>query len=149
VAGSNAILVHVVLAIAGAAVVVAIQIQRSRRPSPRGTSPWLAPFSASALERLGRTIRFADGSSLGNVARAFATVAMVIVLLYPPWRIGAEITGGLDPNSTVNAWGGPTYPGALLAHALDATMIFCAAAFLLDRLLLRAAPGPEPNRARG
>lgn len=50
-----------------------------------------------------------------------------------------EDAHGLDPNATVNAWGGPTYLGALLAHSLDAMVGFYAAAFLLGRLLLPAA----------
>jgi hypothetical protein len=148
VAGSNAITVHVILAIVGAVAVVAVQARRSRRPGAPGTSPWAAPFSAHATQRLSRTVRFADGPSPRNVARVVATVVLVVVLLYAPFRIGAEITGGLDPNATVNAWGGPTYLGALLAHSLDAIEIFYADAFLLDRLLLRAAPGDETGPAR-
>ena len=68
-----------------------------------------------------------------------ATVPLVLVLLYAPFRMGAQIVGGLDPNATVNAWGGPTYLGALLAHWLDGVAGFYAAAFLLSQLLLPAA----------
>jgi hypothetical protein len=50
--------------------------------------------------------------------------------------MGAQLIGGLDPNATVNAWGGPTYAGALLAHWLDAIVGCYAAAFLLGRVLL-------------
>ena len=67
------------------------------------------------------------------------TVPLVLVLLYQPFRMGAQVTGGLDPNATVNAWGGPAYAGALLAHWLDDIVVFYAAAFLLSRLLLPAA----------
>ncbi len=67
---------------------------------------------------------------------------LVLVLLYTPLRMGQQITGGLDPNATVNAWGGPTYLGALLAHWLDGIVGFYAAAFLLSRLLLL----PQPPR---
>jgi hypothetical protein len=52
--------------------------------------------------------------------------------------MGAQIVGGLDPNSTVNAWGGPTYVGAMLAHWLDCVVGFYVAAFLLGRLLVPA-----------
>jgi hypothetical protein len=52
-------------------------------------------------------------------------------------RLGAQVIGGLDPNATVNAWGGPSYLGALLAHWLDGIVGFYVAAFLLSRLLLR------------
>jgi hypothetical protein len=137
VAGTNAIPVHVLIAVAAAAAVASIQARRSRRPArQRGPSPWAAPFSASAESRLRRTIRFAAGLCLPNLARAVAAMPLVLVLLYTPFRLGMQITGGLDPNATVNAWGGPTYLGALLAHYLDGIAGFYAAAFLLSRLLL-------------
>ena len=141
IAGSNAITVHVALALAAAAAVVGIQARRARRPAQPGRSPWAAPFSANALKRLGRTIRFAAGPSLPNLARVIATVAVVLALAFEPFRMGAQVTGGLDPNATVNAWGGPTYVGALLAHWLDCLAGFYAAAFLLSRLALPAAAG--------
>lgn len=59
-----------------------------------------------------------------------------------------QITGGLDPNATVNAWGGPTYLGALLAHYLDGIIGFYAAAFLLNRILLPASPGRPARQSR-
>jgi hypothetical protein len=136
VAGTNAIAFHVLIAVAAAAAVVSIQARRSRQPArQRGPSPWAAPFSVSAASRLRRTARLAGGLSLPNLARAAAAVPLVLVLLYTPFRIGMQITGGLDPNATVNAWGGPTYLGALLAHWLDGIVGFYAAAFLLSRLL--------------
>jgi hypothetical protein len=73
-----------------------------------------------------------------NLARAAAAVPLVLVLLFTPFRMGMQISGGLDPNATVNAWGGATYLGALLAHYLDNIVSFYAAAFLLSRLLLPA-----------
>ncbi len=139
VAGANAITVHVVLAIAAAAAVIGIQARRSRRPAQREYSPWAAPLSASALARLRRTILFAHGLSPRNLARVMATAPLVLVLLYAPFRMGEQIVGGLDPNATVNAWGGPAYLGALLAHWLDSLVGFYVAAFLLSRLLLPAA----------
>jgi hypothetical protein len=140
VAGTNAILIHVLLAVAVAAIVLVIQVRRARRPAERGPSPWAAPFSARAAARVGRTLRFAQGRSLKNVARAVATAVLLLVVAYVPARMGAQVIGGLDPNNTVNAWGGPTYIGAMLAHYLDALVGFYAACFLLGRLLL-----PAPN----
>jgi hypothetical protein len=140
VAGTNAILVHVLLAVAVAAIVLVIQVRRARRPGERGPSPWAAPFSARAAARVGRTLRFAQGPSLKNVARALATALLLLVDAYVPARMGAQVIGGLDPNNPVNAWGGPTYIGAMLAHYLDALVGFYAACFLLGRLLL-----PAPN----
>lgn len=140
VAGTNAITVHLVLAVASAAVVIGIQVRRSSRPAwQRRLSPWAAPFSATGVSRLRQTIRLAGGLSLPNLARAVAAVPLVLVLLFAPFRMGMQIIGGLDPNQTVNAWGGPTYLGALLAHYLDCMIGFYAAAFVLSRLLLLAA----------
>jgi hypothetical protein len=141
VAGTNAITVHVVLAAAAAAVVIAIQVRRSRQPAAqRRPSPWAAPFSVAGVSRLRQTIRLTGGLSLPNMARAVTAVPLVLLLLYAPFRMGMQIIGGLDPNQTVNAWGGPTYLGALLAHYLDCIVGFYAAAFLLSRLLQPLLP---------
>jgi hypothetical protein len=139
VAGTNAILVHVLIAVAVAALVLIIEVSRARRPGERGTSPWVAAFSARAAARLGRTLTFADGLSFRNMARFVAAVLLVLVVAYAPGRMGAQVIGGLDPNNTVNAWGGPSYLGAMLAHYLDAGVGFYAACFLLGRLLLPVA----------
>jgi hypothetical protein len=149
VAGTNAITVHVVLAAVAAGVVIGIQVWRSRQPaSQRRPSPWAAPFSATGLSRLHQTIRLARGLSLPNLARAVAAAPLILLLLYTPFRMGIQIIGGLDPNQTVNAWGGPTYLGALLAHYLDGIIGFYAAAFLLSRLLLPEAARTRSVRAR-
>ena len=147
VAGTNAITVHVVLAAVVAAVVIAIQVRRSRQPAAwRRPSPWAAPFSVAGVSRLRQTVRLTGGLSLPNLARAVVAVPLVLVLLYAPFRMGMQIIGGLDPNQTVNAWGGPTYPGALLAHYLDCVIGFYAVAFLLSRLLQPAAGADRPVR---
>ena len=52
-------------------------------------------------------------------------------------RAGARVLGGLDPNFTVNAWGGPTYLGAMTCHYLDCALICAASAWLASRILLR------------
>ncbi len=138
VPGTNAITIHVLLAIAAAAAVISIQAWRARHPARRGPSPWTAPFSANALHRLSQTIRIARGLSPQNLARAIATVLLAAVVLYTPFRMGAQSTGGLDPNATINAWGGPSYLGALLAHWLDGLILFYLAAFLLSHILVPA-----------
>ena len=130
--GTNAITIHVVLAIAAATVVITIQARRARPGSERGTSPWTAPFSSNAAARLGRTIRLSRGAA---AARILPMALLLLVLVYCPFRMGAQVIGGFDPDSTVNAWGGPSYAGALLAHWLDCVVGFYAAAFLLGRLL--------------
>jgi hypothetical protein len=143
VAGTNAITVHVVLAIVAAAAVIAIQLWRRRQPGQPGPSPWSAPFSSEAVARMRRTIRLSRGAA---AARLLPIALLILVLLYCPYRMGAQIIGGIDPNSTVNAWGGPTYAGALLAHWLDCIVGFYVAAFLLGRLL---AAGNSRGGGRG
>ena len=142
-AGTNAITVHLILAILAAATVTAIQVWRSRHPGQRGPSPWTAPFSGNAVARASQAIRLPGAAT---VARLLPAALLTLVLLYAPYRMGAQVIGGLDPNATVNAWGGPTYAGALLAHWLDCILGFYAAAFLLGRLLAANGPRRRPQQ---
>jgi hypothetical protein len=148
VPGTNAISVHIALAIAAAIVVIGIQVRRSRSSKETDHPPWVAPFSRNAASRLGRTLRLADGVSVKNLIRAVVTVVLVVVALYAPYRIGAEIIGGLDHNSTVNAWGGPTYVGALLAHSLDSIIGFYVVSGLLSRILLGSFNASDTSARR-
>jgi hypothetical protein len=70
----------------------------------------------------------------------------LVLIGYGFGRIGEQVTDGLDPNFTVNAWGGPTYLGAMACHYLDAALGIAASAWLLDKILLRAA-GHRPGAA--
>lgn len=117
-----------------AAVVVAIQLWRSRNPGRRGPSPWLAPFSARAAARAGRTFRSSAGAA---ALRVLPMVPLILLMLYSSWRMGSELTGAFDPNQVVNAWGGPTYIGAVAAHWMDCIIMFYATAFLVGRLAKR------------
>ena len=80
-----------------------------------------------------------------------AALPPLAVIGYSFWRVGEQVTGGLDPNFTVNAWGGPTYLGAMACHYLDAALIIAVSAWLLDKILLPAAAAgssaaPRPAR---
>ena len=136
VAGTNAIAVHVGIAVAATVAMIAIRLLRSRRPIGLDPSLWIAPFSTRAVRRLRRTFTLVNGSSLKNLARILTAALLLLVLLYAPYRMGEQIVGGLNPNSTVNAWGGPTYLGALLAHWLDSIVGYYCAAFLLSRVVI-------------
>jgi len=57
------------------------------------------------------------------------------LFLFCFWRAGVQVTGGLDPNFTVNAWGGPSYAGAMACHYLDLFLLAASAAWLTDRIL--------------
>ena len=95
----------------------------------------LAPLGKPAARRFARTMHQAIRSPSG-FARAVATLPFAALLIYCPWRIGEQITAGLDPNWTVNAWGGPSYLGAMACHYLDMGLLIAAAAWLLGKILL-------------
>lgn len=94
----------------------------------------LAPVGRSAAARLAATRR-------QTPRRFVAALPPLALIAYSIWRIGEQVTAGLDPNFTVNAWGGPTYLGAMACHYLDAGLIIAACAWLLDWILLPATPG--------
>jgi hypothetical protein len=99
----------------------------------------LAPLGRSAASRLNVTMRPLSW-------RSAAALPPLTVIAYCCWRAGEQVTGGLDPNFTVNAWGGPTYLGAMACHYLDITLIIGVSAWLLDLILLEA-PAEGMDRA--
>ena len=103
----------------------------------------LAPLGRSAASRLTATMRQVSW-------RSAAALPPLAVIGYSFWRVGEQVTGGLDPNFTVNAWGGPTYLGAMACHYLDGTLIIAVSAWLLDKILLPAAAegSAAPRSAR-
>jgi hypothetical protein len=94
----------------------------------------LAPLGRSAASRLTATMRQVSW-------RSAAALPPLAVIGYSFWRAGEQVTGGLDPNFTVNAWGGPTYLGAMACHYLDAALMIAVSAWLIDKVLLPAGPG--------
>jgi hypothetical protein len=106
----------------------------------------LAPLGKSAASRLARTMAAAaHGHGSWRALLALAPAAMIG---YDCWRAGEQIIGGLDPNFTVHAWGGPSYLGAMACHYLDLALLIAASAWLLDKLLLPAASdriGPKAH----
>jgi hypothetical protein len=120
--------------------------RRQRRSGPRSGRLWLlAPLGKPAAQRVARTVRggVRGRSGLGRVLLAVPPAGL---FLYSFYRAGEQVTGGLDPNSTVNAWGGPTYLGAMACHYLDCLLIMAAAAWLLDRILLPVPAQPPVPR---
>jgi len=100
----------------------------------------LAPFGKPAARRIAMTLRMARRSP-GALARLVAAAVGAIPLAYSLFRSGIQVIAGLDPNFTINAWGGPTYLGAMACHYLDGALIVAAAALLVSRILL-----PDPER---
>ena len=116
-----------------------------RKPGRRGEPPWLlSPLGKPAGRRLARTMRGGLGGPSAS-GRAVLALALAGLFLYGLYRVGEQVTAGLDPNFTVNAWGGPTYLGAMAAHYLDLLVLMGAAVWLLHLILL-----PDPaNTATG
>jgi hypothetical protein len=103
----------------------------------------LAPLGRNAASRLMETMRELSW-------RSAATLPPLALIGYSFWRAGEQVTAGLDPNFTVNAWGGPTYLGAMACHYLDAALMIAVSAWLLNKILLPAAaaegsPAPRPS----
>jgi len=113
-----------------------------RAPGRPGQPPWLlSPLGKPAARRLARTIRTGRGGPAAS-GRAVLALALAGLFLYGFYRAGEQVTAGLDPNFTVNAWGGPTYLGAMACHYLDLLVLMGAAAWLLHLIL-----PPDPANA--
>lgn len=138
VSGSNAIPTHIVLAVVAVGLVIGIGRLRLARRAPY--SIWVAPFSQSGLDRFRRTMLLKSRASPTRIVRALLAVGLSILLMFNFVRAGMQIIGGLDPNFTVNAWGGPSYHGALLAHYLDGAYLFYVEALLLNLVLDEGSP---------
>jgi hypothetical protein len=92
----------------------------------------LAPLGRNAAARLTAAVRQASW-------RTAAALPLLGVIGYCCWRVGEQVTAGLDPNFTANAWGGPSYLGAMACHYLDIALIIAASGWLLDKILPQAA----------
>ncbi|MCF8608646.1 hypothetical protein L5G28_00490 [Gordonia sp. HY285] len=132
-AGTAAWWPHLALALFAVALAAGVFVHR-RRNGRRGTA-LLLPVGERAARRVRRTL--ANASRGRGLWRIVAAIIPAAVLLYGAFRAGVQVTGGLDPDFTVNAWGGPTYAGAMACHYLDALLMMAAAAWLLDKILLR------------
>jgi len=118
-----------------------------RTPRRPGEPPWLlSPLGQPAARRLARTIRTGlDGPSASG--RAALALALAGLFLYGLYRAGEQVTAGLDPNYTVNAWGGPTYLGAMACHYLDLLVLMGVAAWMLHLILPPNPANPATDTA--
>jgi hypothetical protein len=124
----------VVAAFAGAVLGYAYW-RHHRAPGRPGGPPWLlSPLGKPAARRLARTIRTGRSGPAAS-GRAVLALALAGLFLYGFYRAGEQVTAGLDPNFTVNAWDGPTYLGAMACHYLDLLVVMGAAAWLLQLIL--------------
>jgi hypothetical protein len=138
VPGSSAWWQHLGVAVLALALLAAGQWRHRRRFGPRSGRLWLlSPFGKAAARRVARTASGAPG-------RVVLALLPALLFGYGFWRAGEQVIGGLDPNFTVNAWGGPTYLGAMACHYLDLLLLLAAAACLIDKILL-PAPAATPT----
>ncbi|QIS07477.1 hypothetical protein F5X71_17100 [Nocardia brasiliensis] len=107
----------------------------------------LAPVSRVAAQRCTRTLRAIPRHPTA-LLRVLLGLVPLAVLVYSPYRIGMQILAGLDPDFTANAWGGPSYLGAMACHYLDAALLIAVSAYLLHRLLLPAGNGEQADPTR-
>ena len=124
------------LAVALAAIVIlsVAQARHRRRFGPRSGRLWLlAPLGGQAARRVARALGF--GSESAQPVRLLLALPATAMFLFCFWRAGVQVTDGLDPNFTVNAWGGPSYAGAMACHYLDLILLAAGAAWLIDRIL--------------
>jgi hypothetical protein len=134
VAGSAAWGLHLALAFGTIVILSVAQARHRRRFGPRSGRLWLlAPLGRHAAHRVARALGF--GSEAGQPDRVLAALPAAALFLFCFWRAGVQVTAGLDPNFTVNAWGGPSYIGAMACHYLDLFLLAAGAAWLIDRIL--------------
>jgi hypothetical protein len=134
VAGSAAWGQQLALALGTIVILSAAQARRRRRFGPRSGRLWLlAPLGRHAARRVARALGF--GSEAAQPGRLLLALPAAALFLFCFWRAGVQVTGGLDPNFTVNAWGGPSYAGAMACHYLDLFLLAASAAWLMDRIL--------------
>jgi len=131
VPGTEALIPHIAVAL-----VVAIWFVAASRRSPLGAKVVFAPLGRPIMARVAATFRRA------NPLRWLAVGLIVFLEVYMCWRIGAQVFAGLDPNFVHNAWGGPSYLGAMLFHYLDGALLFP-----ICHTLLRWATVPAPTSA--
>jgi len=135
VPGTSAWIQQIIVAVVACALYGVARWRHDRRfGRGSGRLLLLAPLGRSAAGRLAATMRRPSW-------RSAAALPPLAAVAYCCWRIGEQITGGLDPNFTVNAWGGPTYLGAMACHYLDCALIIGVSAWLLDLILRPAAAG--------
>jgi len=134
VAGSAAWLPQLGVSLAAIVILSVAQVQHRRRFGSRSGRLWLlAPLGQHAARRVVRALGL--GGETAQPLRLLLMLPAAALFLFCFWRAGAQVTGGFDPNFTVNAWGGPSYAGALACHYLDLFLVAAGAAWLMDRIL--------------
>jgi hypothetical protein len=64
-------------------------------------------------------------------------LAAALLTFQAAWRAGVQVFAAVDRDFTRDAWGGPTYLGASLAHWTDGLLLFAACSALIALLARR------------
>ena len=142
VPGSSAWWQHAVVAAVAVAILGTIWLAR-RSGRIRGPV-LLAPVGRRAGLRISLLYRQASWQPV-SVCRALLGTLLLILFMYGIFRAGFQITSALDPNNTVNAWGGPTYIGAMACHYLDIFVVMAGCAWLLHLLMPHSGPAADSS----
>jgi predicted membrane protein len=102
--------------------VVAVWFVVAARRSPLGWKVIFSPLGRPIAARIKATFR--SGFGVRSVLRGLAVAILVLLEVYMAWRIGKQVFAGLDPNFPRNAWGGPSYLGAMFCHYLDGALLY-------------------------
>jgi len=136
---SNAIITHIIIAAVSLVLVVAIQRYRSAR---KLSNIWLAPLSERAFARFKATF-VPRQLTITGIGRMILTLLPLFLILWTPYRSAMQVFAALNPTVTANAWGGPSYLGASLAHWMDGLALLYFGALLLHFILVKL-----PSKAR-
>lgn len=118
--------------------------------SPLGWRVIFAPVGRPIAARVAATFR--SGAGPRTLARRLVVSFLVVLEVFMAWRIGQQVFAGLDPNFVHNAWGGPSYLGAMVCHYLDGALLYPICHGLLRWVTIPAAhdvlpPSGPPGRA--
>ena len=131
IAGTEAWLPHL-----GVLAVVTVWFAVASRRSQLGWKVIFVPLGRPMAARIGATFR--SGAGVRALLRCLAVAFLVLLEVYMAWRIGLQVFAGLDPNFPRNAWGGPSYLGAMFCHYLDGALLYPICHFLLRRVTVPA-----------
>lgn len=139
VPGTEAWLAHLVVL-----AVVTVWLAVACRRSPLGWRVIFAPLGRPIAARIGAT--FGSGFGLLSLLRSLAVAFFVLMEVFTAWRIGLQVFAGLDANFVRNAWGGPSYLGAMFCHYIDGALLYATCHGLLRWITVPATRGPAAEQ---
>lgn len=119
--------------------VVAAWFAVAARRSPLDWKVIFAPLGCPIAARVAATFRTPIRPV--SLLRRAAVALLVLLQVYMAWRIGHQVLAGLDPNFARNAWGGPSYAGAMFCHYLDGALLYAICCALLHAVTVPGTPG--------